>query len=144
MQSKTRFMTLFIMAKRYRVNGKFQSVVQSPHHEHFNCYIKSSKPSQTSLESGCNFTLTLHNKFLSGYGVANIHSQTILISILTMPGQGHQRPLLPASQIPLTPAPRLVLPHYPRISVSVACESCRKRKIRVSHANLSHQILFNC
>ncbi|KAF4944570.1 hypothetical protein FSARC_14641 [Fusarium sarcochroum] len=47
------------------------------------------------------------------------------------PSQDRQRPLLPATQQhPPAPIPRHVLPRHPRVGVSVACESCRKRKIR--------------
>ncbi|KAI3587591.1 hypothetical protein IWW34DRAFT_839857 [Fusarium oxysporum f. sp. albedinis] len=44
--------------------------------------------------------------------------------------QGHQRTLLPATELPPAPKPRVVLPHYPRVGVTIACETCRKRKIR--------------
>lgn len=49
--------------------------------------------------------------------------------------QGHQRTLLPATELPPAPKPRVVLPHYPRVGVTIACETCRKRKIRVSLSN---------
>lgn len=47
------------------------------------------------------------------------------------------RPLLPAPAhatqrpTPPPPPPRSILPRQPRVGVSIACESCRKRKIRV-------------
>jgi len=44
--------------------------------------------------------------------------------------QGHQRTLLPATELPPAPKSRVVLPHYPRVGVTIACETCRKRKIR--------------
>ncbi|KAM0558247.1 hypothetical protein ACHAPJ_004935 [Fusarium lateritium] len=50
-----------------------------------------------------------------------------------MSGSSHNRPrpLLPAAQQqPPAPIPRHVLPRHPRVGVSVACENCRKRKIR--------------
>lgn len=46
--------------------------------------------------------------------------------------QGHRRALLPATEFPPAPIPRVVLPRYPRVGVTTACETCRKRKIRVS------------
>jgi hypothetical protein len=49
--------------------------------------------------------------------------------------QGHQRLLLPAAELPPVPTPRAVLQRYPRVGVTVACETCRKRKIRVSPSN---------
>ncbi|KAJ4263093.1 hypothetical protein NW762_006711 [Fusarium torreyae] len=45
--------------------------------------------------------------------------------------QNRPRPLLPAiQQQPPAPIPRHILPRHPRVGVSVACENCRKRKIR--------------
>ncbi|QGI98785.1 hypothetical protein CEK26_011854 [Fusarium fujikuroi] len=46
--------------------------------------------------------------------------------------QGHQRALLPATEFSPAPIPRVVLPRYPRVGVTTACETCRKRKIRCS------------
>ncbi|KAH7178600.1 hypothetical protein DER46DRAFT_158173 [Fusarium sp. MPI-SDFR-AT-0072] len=55
-------------------------------------------------------------------------------SYLSMAGfsQGHQRTLLPAAELPPAPTPRVVLPRYPRIGVTIACGTCRRRRIRCS------------
>ncbi|KAH6953155.1 hypothetical protein DER45DRAFT_575162 [Fusarium avenaceum] len=45
--------------------------------------------------------------------------------------QTRQRPLLPAA--PRTPSqtiPHNILPRHPRVGVTIACETCRRRKVR--------------
>ncbi|WZH47512.1 uncharacterized protein QYS62_008660 [Fusarium acuminatum] len=45
--------------------------------------------------------------------------------------QSRQRPLLPAApQSPSETIPHNILPRHPRVGVTIACETCRKRKVR--------------